>query len=105
MRSFIQGVVLAAIVASAPLAVPAFADDAIKTNTMSADPMQPDPMATNTMSAEPMAAAPMASDTMKADCLAKAAMESDATKKETMTADCNAMAGGAMSADPMAPQQ
>ena len=35
----------------------------------------------------------------------KAEMETDAMKKQTMTAECDAMAGGAMKADPMAGDQ
>jgi len=88
------------IAALAAQAAPALADDAMKTETMSSEPMKADPMATNTMAAEPMAA-----DPMKADCLNKAEAETDAAKKETMMAECDAMAGGAMKSDQMAPQQ
>ena len=96
---------LATFAAALPLAVmmigaaPSFADE-IKTDTMAAEPMKTDPMATNTMSADPMAA-----DPMKADCMKKAEMETDAMKRQTMTAECDTIAGGAMQADPMAADQ
>ena len=68
----------------------------MKTNTMSAEPMQADPDGHRRDAGRPDGNECMAADTMKADCMKKAEMETDAMKKETMTAECNAMVGDAM---------
>src|SRR5215218_5645617 len=94
-RNLAGGVAAVAVAALVIGATPSFADE-IKTDTMAAEPMKTDAMATNAMAADPMSA-----DAVKADCMAKAAMETDAMKKETMSADCAAMPGDAMKADPM----
>lgn len=100
MPSFNRSLLFAAAVAGLA-ATSCFADE-IKTNTMAAEPMKTDQMSTNAMSANPVG-----TDPMKADCIEKAQMETDAARKETMLAECDAMAGGMMMMKPgtMAPQQ
>ena len=93
-KNIVAGTAMISLAALLIGATPSFADE-VKTNAMSAEPMKTGPMATNAMAADPM----------KADCTDKAEMEPDAMKKQTMTAECDAMAGGAMKADPMAGDQ